>query len=395
MVTKSTRSSSVPNSSLGPTLTLDVLPAQEGDALLLACRGRDRLHHVLIDAGTPSTAPAVLQRLQAIPDRRLDLLVVTHIDSDHIGGMARLLVNPAFDLKVDDAWFNGHKHLPTEHIERGVADAERLTAVLTGTSSVRRKIPWNIAFDGQAVMRPVNLPDGSGVSGALPVIDLPWGLKLTILSPTPAALKTLRKDWQKYLDALHRGLPSPQTKQPARVATRSLSLEDVAARKTKDDDSPPNGSSIAFLAEFAGRSLLFGADAHPEVMIPALRTLARQRARLPVNAPDHKVPPLKVDVFKLPHHGSRANVTLELLDLVKARHYITSTSGRRFKHPDEEAMARVITRGRPAKNVMPTLWFNYATATTKPWMQPDLMERYRYRTAGPDAPAECITLRFA
>jgi glyoxylase-like metal-dependent hydrolase (beta-lactamase superfamily II) len=140
------------------SVTLDVLPAQEGDALLLACRGRDRVHHVLIDAGTPSTAPAVLARLQAIPDRRLDLLVVTHIDSDHIGGMAKLLANPAFDLKVDDAWFNGYKHLPGERVERGVADAERLTAVLTGASTVR--MPWS-RLRRQAVLRPDDLPDGS------------------------------------------------------------------------------------------------------------------------------------------------------------------------------------------------------------------------------------------
>jgi hypothetical protein len=194
---------------------------------------------------------------------------------------------------------------------------------------------------------------------------------------------------------LHRGLPSPQTRQAPRAATRSLSLEDIAARKTNDDDAAPNGSSIAFLAEFAGRSLLFGADAHADVLIPALRTLARQRARLPATAPHRKVPPLRVDVLKLPHHGSRANVTLELLDLVKARHYITSTSGRRFKHPDEEAMARVITRGRPASNVTATLWFNYATATTKPWMQPALAEQYRYRVAGPLSGSSGVSIRLS
>jgi hypothetical protein len=121
--------------------------------------------------------------------------------------------------------------------------------------------------------------------------------------------------------------------------------------------------------------------------------LARQRAQLPTTGPNEKVPPLKVDVFKLPHHGSRANVTLELLDLVKAHHYITSTSGRRFKHPDEEAMARVITRGRPTTNVTPTLWFNYSTVTTSPWMQPALAEEYRYRVAGPTSTGSGVSIR--
>jgi hypothetical protein len=67
------------------------------------------------------------------------------------------------------------------------------------------------------------------------------------------------------------------------------------------------------------------------VLIPALRALARLRARLPASTADNKVPPLRVDVFKLPHHSSRANVTLELFDVVKADHYVTSTSGRRIR----------------------------------------------------------------
>jgi beta-lactamase superfamily II metal-dependent hydrolase len=372
-------------------LTLDVLPAQEGDALLLACHGRARTHHILIDAGTPSTASSVLKRLQAIPDSRIDLLVVTHIDSDHIGGVAKLLADPAFTLKVDDVWFNGFKHLPAARPVRGVADAERLTAVLTGSSTVQRVVPWNAAFDGQAVMR---ADDAEASATTLPVIDFPWGLKLTILSPTPTALGALRKGWQKYLDEFHRGLPSPETEQPVFRAMRSASLEELAARKTNNDSSAPNGSSIAFLAEFGGRSLLFAADAYPTVLIPALRALARQRARVSAATPDSKVPPLKVDVFKLPHHTSRANVTLELFDVVKADHYVTSTSGRRFKHPDEEAMARVITRGRPADDVTPTLWFNYASATTKRWLDPRLAQKYQYRTECATDDGKGVTIRL-
>lgn len=79
-------------------------------------------------------------------------------------------------------------------------------------------------------------------------------------------------------------------------------------------------------------------------------------------------------------------MTLPLLDLIKADHYVVSTSGARFKHPDEEAMARVITSGRPHDSASPTLWFNYASATTEPWLAPRLAERYRYEAQQPKAP---------
>lgn len=359
-------------------LVLDVLPAQEGDALLLALPGRGRTHHVLIDAGTPSSASVVLERLKAIPDGRLDLVVVTHIDSDHIGGMAKLLANPAFDLQIDDVWFNGFRHLPKRANDRGVADAQRLTAILTGDSTARESLPWNQAFGGKVIVREDAL---MGSEDPLPVIELPWGLRLTILSPTMKKLADLRKDWDRYLSQLHRGLPSAETEQPARVQTRGLSLEEAALRETKDDAAPPNGSSIAFLAEFGGRSLLFGADAHPDALVPALKKLARSPGK-----------PLIVDVMKLPHHGSCANVTLELLEVVRADHYVVSTSGRRFQHPDEEAMARVITRGRSTPGARPTLWFNYASETTARWLDVSYAERQKYIAAGPAGNGKGISI---
>lgn len=359
-------------------LVLDVLPAQEGDALLLALPGRGRTHHVLIDAGTPSTAPVVLERLKAIPDRRLDLVVVTHIDSDHIAGMAKLLASPAFDLQIDDVWLNGHRHLPKPANERGVADAERLTAILTGDTAARKSLPWNQAFGGKVIVRD-DVPASSG--SPLPVIELPWGLRLTILSPTMKKLADLRKDWDRYVSQLHRGLPSAETEQPARVLTRGLSLQEAALRETKDDAAPPNGSSIAFLAEFGGRSLLFGADAHPDALVPALKMLALSPGKQ-----------LIVDVLKLPHHGSCANVTLDLLEAVRAEHYVVSTSGRRFQHPDEEAMARVLTRGRSTPGARPTLWFNYASDTTARWLDPQFAERHKYVAVGPSANGKGISI---
>jgi len=56
------------------------------------------------------------------------------------------------------------------------------------------------------------------------------------------------------------------------------------------------------------------------------------------------------------HHGSRANVTQELMRAVQAEHYVFSTNGAIFNHPNDEAVARVIVGSK-----RPTLWFNYST----------------------------------
>jgi hypothetical protein len=133
----------------------------------------------------------------------------------------------------------------------------------------------------------------------------------------------------------------------------------------------PNGSSIAFLLEHRGASVLLGADAFPTVLVPAIQALAARRGagvRLPV------------DVVKLSHHGSRANVTSDLLQALDAKHYVFSTNGAIFKHPNDEAVARVITGSQ-----RPTLWFNYDTPKNRRWSAEALTARYRHDVRFPDS----------
>ena len=91
--------------------------------------------------------------------------------------------------------------------------------------------------------------------------------------------------------------------------------------------------SIALLVEHRGASVLLGADAYGTVLAPALQQLARSRG----------TETLAVDALKLPHHASRANVVKELVAAAPARHYLVSTNGDVFHHPDDAALARLFS----------------------------------------------------
>ena len=93
---------------------IEMLPAAHGDCLWIEYGRGPQARRILIDGGPAHTYPALRERILHLPtdQRRFELLVVTHIDSDHIGGMVKLLADSSFDLKISDAWFNGHKHLP-------------------------------------------------------------------------------------------------------------------------------------------------------------------------------------------------------------------------------------------------------------------------------------------
>ena len=52
-------------------------------------------------------------------------------------------------------------------------------------------------------------------------------------------------------------------------------------------------------------------------------------------------PKLRVDLFKLSHHGSRQNMTDELLELIDPGAILVCTDGSKFHHPDEDALEKI------------------------------------------------------
>src|SRR6266540_1207398 len=150
-----------------------MLPAQQGDALWIEYGDASAPSRVLIDAGTPPTHEVVKERiLQLEPDdRRFELLVVTHIDTDHIGGVLKLLADDTLGLEFDEVWFNAWRHLeavPTDRL--GPIDGEILSVLLDHAGS-----PWNDAFGEGPAMVPA--------AGALPSHGLP-----DVIAPNVARL---------------------------------------------------------------------------------------------------------------------------------------------------------------------------------------------------------------
>jgi len=348
---------------LATAVTIEVLPAAYGDAIWIECAREGRPWRMLVDGGPPATASSVAARLDVLleGDASIDVVVVSHIDSDHIGGMLPLLERD--DLKVGDVWFNALPQLPEEgRPTRSVAEGEDLVELLSGITRPE-PLPWNRVVGGRALATPDDR--------TFRELELPGGPRITLLSPTPKRLRALRRVWDTALTRLQRG-ESEELEPPAPPEPLD-DLNALAGTRTANDTSVPNGSSIAFLLEHRGASCVLAADAFPTVLGSALWALANARGGRPV----------EVDVLKVPHHGSRKNVIPTLLELVPARHYVVSTNGEHFGHPDDVALARVVTARRGS-----TLWFNYEpTAATRRWAEPSLTERYEFeaRFAEPQA----------
>lgn len=354
-------------------LSVEMLPARHGDCLWIEYgRGRDR-HRVLVDGGPGFTyAKGLRAKIAALPesDRAFELLVCTHIDADHIEGVIRLLGEPALGCTYRETWYNAWPQVSAGMPDAfGAVQGEYLAALIR-----KRKLAWNAAFPDRAGVRT------AAVARDLASIELPGGARVTLLSPGPDQLAALAKVWDKELDQAGIEPDEPEVALARLKGDRkfrahvSFGLEGpdpkaLAAAPFAEDGGAPNGSSIAFLLEAGGRSALLLGDAHPGVVVTNLDRLLAQRGQSR----------LEVDLVKLPHHGSENNVNRELVARVGAEHWLFSSDGTFFDHPDPEAVARVVTGNQAGLNLV----FNYRTKRTAIWDDDRLQGDFKYRAVYP------------
>lgn len=353
-----------------PAIRIEMLPARLGDCLLVEClRESGRPWRLLVDGGPPDTWPVLDARLRQLPsrDRRIDVAVITHVDSDHIGGMIPFVASDHAQ-RVGDYWFNGGTHLPDSRGQRSIAQGETLASALTGRES-GDPLTWNKAFGSG----PVQTDPDTGFTE----IRVRNGPRITVLSPTVKRLQSLGKAWRKVVEEARRGI------EEAAVPDVPAPLEDLevlAAEDSDSDGSVPNGSSIALLVEHRGASVILGADAFDDVLEEGLRRLATARGQESIT----------VDAFKLPHHGSQGNISASLLRAAPARHYLVSSNGDIFGHPDDVALARVVLESPRGA----TLWFNYRNLRTERWAEPRLQQSHGYSTRFPDDAATGVVVEL-
>lgn len=317
---------------------LELLPAREGDCLILSWGDEQSPRRILVDGGRAPTAKAVLDYADehALGEGAFELFVITHIDRDHIEGAVSLLREDRFRKLVKEVWFNGRKDLDyappeNEYEEFGALDGERLSGLIT-----RHSLPWNSALGGG----PVAVTDEED----LPLIPLPGGMALTIVSPDPDQLAALAEPWDETVAAAPEGWEQFGEDEPVPVKL-------LAERKFKGDGAKPNGSSIALVAEYAGRSVLLTGDAHVPRLVKSLQRYRQDN------------PDVRFRAVKASHHGSRGNTSLELVRLLDCPLWLFSTNGAQFRHPDQESVARVLWGNQGSSELV----FNYRTDFTRVW----------------------------
>ncbi|MCW8945805.1 MAG: hypothetical protein OQL27_13620 [Sedimenticola sp.] len=389
---------------------IEMLPAAHGDCLWIEYGSGDQVHRILIDGGPAHTYPSLRERVLHLPaaQRHFDLLVITHIDADHIEGIIRLLQDaPTLNCTFDRIWFNGAPQLnqvpDPAGAPLGAMQGEILGLLIKAYEEQAGQSVWNKDMPDQIAYIPAT-------AESLPAIDLPGDCRLTLLSPNHERLLELKDHWDDELakagvdsgdaQALQFKLMNNKRLRPLgdvlggdQDDEASSTIDDADLDWQPDDllgatSSEPggnaafgsdtslaNGSSIALLLEYpkehpTTRFLLSG-DAWASVLKTSIDKLLPNTNKA-----------LKLTGFKLPHHGSIANISPELLQRLNCTHYLISTSGALFNHPHARAV-ELLLEAHNAR-AKPRLHFNYMTDTTFPWADTEDQKIRKYVAHHPE-----------
>ncbi|QRY55937.1 ComEC/Rec2 family competence protein [Sphingobacterium siyangense] len=304
-----------------------VLPAKHGDSIIVKTfDSQANEFNIVIDGGPPGTFEEVLKyKLKLIP--RINLMILTHIDSDHIGGLINFIKYPLFNPKqVERYWFNS-KNIKFTTIGDNISSGQAKTfeELLISKGDIRDKWAEDIIVGCEPIM--------------------PDGISIEIVSPSQEILENLYKNWpdlskeyQQQLNDLN--ISGMKPSQLSRGTLKDLAKADDTPDKTVLQDIF-NSSSIAFVLRTFDMSILFLGDAHPLFLEETLRAKGY--------SVDNK---LKVDLVKISHHGSKNNTTNALLDMIECEKFVISTNGgsSSHTHPDRETIARIIYHPQRVKS---------------------------------------------
>lgn len=369
-------------------MKITAFEGNKGDCVLLSSSGG---RNVLVDGGHVTThqpsdvnsykynvAPSLGAMREA--GGELDLVCVSHIDQDHIGGVLIMLddefswrvhehqkaqgleVDPPDNPrppKISRIWHNSfHEQLDLNRgeIDDAIAAAARGSLALQGgpishggnlfarlvtsmreAAQVSRRIgdrqlniPLNPDFNGKLAMR-------RGGDQAIEIGDL----KISVLGPTGPRLAELCEEWNEWLESSKGQNQIARIRADAERAESALINGDLAtflasvnigpAIESRSSVTEENVASIIMMVEEDGKTVLMTGDARDDHIVEDL--IATGFA----DGDGH----VHLDVLKLQHHGSEKNYSIGFGRRVTADHYLICGNGK-HKNPDLRVIERII-----------------------------------------------------
>ena len=339
-------------------LTFRTFNCGAGECLFLILQKEDSSFCIMVDCGY--LKDEILTFITEELNKRIDLLIVTHIDNDHISGLVSLL-DKLPDLQIGRILFNCY-HRPI--IEQPLVLSEKQAAAL---AELKQRLPSvNVTVDGKInAKEAISLSEKilkneswaaawaceEVIAGQEILLDGDYG-KITMLSPLQEDLNALelqfkKEFWSKFFDKHSKQYKADEEIYEVLLRLWETTIIEERASKvtytkpTKDSFlkaadtkvlpvSLPNRCSIAFVYEYNNHRFLLLGDADPGIVAASLKGKIEGEM------------PYLMDMIKVSHHGSSHSTTSELMKIADSMHYYF-TGGNKEERPSLETLSRIIT----------------------------------------------------
>ena len=266
---------------------LDVESQKSGDAIPLrySVNGTKRIH--ITDGGFQDTGDNIIDHINKYYGcpRRIDAVIVSHPDGDHAGGLRKILET----FEVSELWMLR----PWLYADELIGQFSRFTNI---DNLVRR---LKDIYSNIAVLEEI------AVSKNIPIYEPFQNAKIgefTVLAPTKRRYLSLVVESDKTPEATKESSQSLLAR--ANYLVEKL-IRAVWGEETfsPEETSPENNMSVVQYANLCNEKILLTADAGRDALIEAANYAPWVGLTLP-----------GINRFQVPHHGSRRNVSAEILD---------------------------------------------------------------------------------
>jgi len=343
--------------------SLDVRRSRKGDCLLLHYGTEKKPGLVMIDGGPRGVyGPHLRPRLEDLREKRVtgntplpvDLLMVSHVDDDHIQGILELtselreaadekrpplvqiqgLWHNSFDNIIDKkgdeltasvksqfgpASVSGGGELPEEERRAVEEETDEHPEVVSSSLKVLASIAQGAQLREDA--RRLELAINDEFDGGLIIanedaeaIDMGQGLTFKVAGPMIGEVEELRQKHNEWLKKL-----KAEGKKPSEVLAAYV------------DKSVANLSSLVLLAEVDGKSMLLTGDARGDRILEGLELTGLLE----------EGGTMEVDLLKVPHHGSANNLDNDFFQRIIAKHYVFTGNGE-HGNPERESFEMLV-----------------------------------------------------
>ncbi|GLS34392.1 Metallo-beta-lactamase superfamily protein [Mesorhizobium albiziae] len=393
-------------------MKIEIFQSSHGDCMLLESADGKLM---LCDGGMSSSmieyvAPELAERREQEPDRPVDLVYVSHIDADHIGGVLKLIQDlvdwevwdhhqredddfaepeSARPPKVSAIWHNAfHDQVPENvgRIEDMLAAAAPVMFATQVPAGIRAGFEMqNVALGVDHAIQMTKLIR-AGLPGVA-VNRLPGSrraekllmararqrpialgsFEIRIIGPTAKELQQLREGWNNWLRRSEVRVAEIE-RQVRRRVEAFASGEGPELREWEGIEdfrgvTIPNVASLVLLVQEGDKRILLTGDAQHDILLEQLGEAGLLQGGA-----------LHLDVLKIQHHGSENNMSPQFAQAVTADHYLFCGDGQ-SGNPEPEVVEQIyasrMSRDRAIRGRAPEaagsrpfhFWFSTSTAT--------------------------------